>query len=90
MIQGVSLSMFINMPYPKENSPTKHVFYDTFVLETRLIIAIGIISKWLKNRKESLKGSRSHLQISLNITKLCKDERYTTVMMYMKSYSCRL
>ena len=37
-----------------------------------------------------LKGSRSHLQISLNITKLCKDEKYTVVMMYMKSYSCRL
>ena len=25
----------------------------------------------------SLKGSRSHLQISLNIRKLCKDEKYT-------------
>ena len=30
--------------------------------------------------------------ISLNITKLCKDEKYTIMMMYMKSYtsSCRL
>ena len=24
------------------------------------------------------------------ITKLCKDEKYTIMMMYMKSYSCRL
>ena len=32
------------------------------------------------------KGSKSHLQISLNIIKLCKDEKYTIMMMYMKSY----
>ena len=36
------------------------------------------------------KGSRAYLQISSNITKLCKDEKYTTMMLYMKSYSCRL
>ena len=30
-----------------------------------------------------LKGSRSHLQISLNITKLCKDEIYTIMIMYV-------
>ena len=28
--------------------------------------------------------------ISLNITKLYKDEKYTIMMMYMKSYSYRL
>ena len=27
------------------------------------------------------KGIRSHLQIFLNITKLCRDERYTIMMM---------
>ena len=46
-----------------------------------------------KNQQEvTVKGtcSRSHLQISLNITKLCKDEKYTSVMMNMKSHSCRL
>ena len=37
-----------------------------------------------------LKGSKSHLQISLNITKLRKDEKYTIMMMYMKYYRCRL
>ena len=31
----------------------------------------------------ALKGSRSHLQISLNVTELCKDEKYTVMMMYM-------
>ena len=41
------------------------------------------------SRSLKLKGSRSHLQISLNITKLCKDENYTVMMMYMKSYSWR-
>ena len=30
-----------------------------------------------------VKGSRSHLQISLNVTKLCKDEKNTIMMMYM-------
>ena len=35
------------------------------------------------------KGSRYHLQISLNITKLHKDENYTIMTMYMKSCSCR-
>ena len=33
------------------------------------------------------KGNRSHLQISLNITKLCKDEKYTIMIMNMKFYS---
>ena len=28
------------------------------------------------------------LEPSLNITKLCKDEKYTFMTMYMKSYSC--
>ena len=37
-----------------------------------------------------IKGSRFHLQISLNITRLCKDEKYTIMTMNMKSYSCRL
>ena len=36
----------------------------------------------------NIKGSRSHLQISLNM-ELCKDEKHT-IMMYMKYYSCRL
>ena len=36
------------------------------------------------------KGSRSHLQIFLNITKLCKDEKFAIVMMYMKYYCYRL
>ena len=38
----------------------------------------------------AFKGSRSHLQISLNIMELCKDKKHTNMMMYMKSYSCRL
>ena len=29
-----------------------------------------------------IKGSRSHLQISLNITKLGKDKKYTIMLMY--------
>ena len=29
----------------------------------------------------SFKGSKSHLQICLNITKLCKDDKYTIMMM---------
>ena len=29
------------------------------------------------------KSSSSHLQISLNIAKLCKDEKYTIMMMYI-------
>ena len=37
-----------------------------------------------------IKSSRFHLQISFNITKLRKDEKYTSVMINMKSYSCRL
>ena len=28
--------------------------------------------------------------ISLNVTILCKDEKYTIMMIYMESYSCRL
>ena len=45
---------------------------------------------YLSHIYRKLKGSKSHLQISLYITKLCKDEKYTIRMMYMKSYSCRL
>ena len=40
----------------------------------------------------TIKGSKSHLQISLklNITKICKDGKYTIMMMHVKSYSCWL
>ena len=34
-----------------------------------------------------LKGSRFHLQISVNIMKLCKDEQFITMTTNMKSYS---
>ena len=40
------------------------------------------MNEWLNATKDRLKswkikGSRSHLQISFNITKLCKDDKYT-------------
>ena len=38
------------------------------------------------------KGSRSHLQISSNITKLCKDEIYDDVyeILYIVVVSCKI
>ena len=45
---------------------------------------------WMHAHQFIFKGSRSNLQISLNITKLCKDDKYTIMMMFIESYSCRL
>ena len=53
-----------------------------------LLFEVGCI--WITHsvfigRLSFVKGSRSHLQISLTITKLCKDEKYTIMMMYYEN-----
>ena len=46
----------------------------------------------MKKNSGKMEQWKRHLQIyiSLNITKLCKDEKYNIMMMYVKLYSCRL
>ena len=48
------------------------------------------ITRRRRTGKDSLKVVDPILQISLNITNLWNDEKYTSVIMNMKSYSCRL
>ena len=61
---------------------------DEICLRNRHVVSVQCCI--LPNINRSIKHSRSHLQISLNIMKLCKDEKYTIMICNFIVVGCKI